>query len=281
MISTIEPKVFLNDKIAKKIFKNEKLGKKFSARIISDLIGADYEEVYNNIKLSSEEIAFSSLTINNTADSLYHDNATYFNIEINAHDIESKPKQLESYVYQLYLGQLHSYEDYNKIKKIVQINIDAYDFYGYNEFIYNIFLTEQKHHFIASDSIQIYHLNLDFLRQINYNDIEENQLMKDLYFLICGLEKLDLVIEKSDKLMKDVIDESKKIAGYEKMHLYLTDEQMIENDRKHYIEIGEEKKMHEMIVNFYNKGVDIDTIASASSLSVKDIKKIIGLNKER
>ena len=61
MISTIEPKVFLNDKIAKKIFKNEKLGKKFSARIISDLIGADYEEVYNNIKLSSEEIAFSSL----------------------------------------------------------------------------------------------------------------------------------------------------------------------------------------------------------------------------
>ena len=169
MISTIEPKVFLNDKIAKKIFKNEKLGKKISARIISDLIGADYEEVYNNIKLSSEEIAFSSLTINSTAYSLYHDNATYFNIEINAHDIESKPKQLESYVYQLYLGQLHSYEDYNKIKKIVQINIDAYDFYGYNEFIYNIFLTEQKHHFIASDSIQIYHLNLDFLRQINYN----------------------------------------------------------------------------------------------------------------
>ena len=281
MISTIEPKVFLNDKIAKKILKNEKLGKMFSARIISDLIGADYEEVYNNITLSSEEIAFSALTINSTADSIYYDDATYFNIEINAHDIESKPKQLESYVYQIYLGQLHSYEDYNKIKKIVQINIDAYDFYGYNEFIYNIFLTEQKHHFIASDSIQIYHLNLDFLRQINYNDIEENNLMKDLYFLICGSDKLEIVYERVDKLMKDVIDESKKIAGYEKMHLYLTDEQMIENDRKHYIEIGREENMHKMIINFYNNGVDIDTIASASGLPVKDIKKIIGLNKER
>ena len=42
------------------------------------------------------------------------------------------------------------------------------------------------------------------------------------------------VYERVDKLMKDVIDETKKIAGYEKMHLYLTDEQMIENDRKHY-----------------------------------------------
>lgn len=277
MISTIEPKVFLNDKIAKKILKNEKLGKMFSARIISDLIGADYEEVYNNITLSSEEIAFSALTINSTADSIYYDDATYFNIEINAHDIESKPKQLESYVYQIYLGQLHSYEDYNKIKKIVQINIDAYDFYGYNEFMYNIFLTEQKYHFIASDSIQIYHLNLDFLRQIDYNDnvIKENQLMKDLYFLICGNDKLDLVIEKSDRLMKDIIDESKKIAGYEKMHLYLTDEQMIENDRKHYIEIGKKENMHEMIIKMFDKNLDLNTIAEISNLSKKEIKKII------
>lgn len=44
-LTTTKPKVFLNDKIAKKILKNEKLGKQFSARIISDLIGADYEEV--------------------------------------------------------------------------------------------------------------------------------------------------------------------------------------------------------------------------------------------
>ena len=249
----------------------------FSARIISDLIGADYEEVYNNITLSSEEIAFSALTINSTADSIYHDDATYFNIEINAHDIESKPKQLESYVYQLYLSQLHSYEDYNKIKKIVQINIDAYDFYGYNEFMYNIFLTEQKYHFIASDSIQIYHLNLDFLRHIDYNDnvINENMLMKDLYFLICGSDKLDLVIEKSDRLMKDIIDESKKIAGFEKMHLYLTDEQMIENDRKHYIEIGKKEKIHEMIIEMFNNSIDINTIANITSLSTKEIKKII------
>ena len=277
MIITKEKDVFLNDKIVKKILKNKKLGKMFSARIISDLIDADYEEVYNNIMLSSEEIAFSALTVDSKADSIYYDNATYFNIEINAHDIESKPKQLESYVYQLYLGQLHSYEDYNKIKKIVQINIDTYDFYGYGDFIYNIFLTEQKHHFIASDSIQIYHLNLDFLRHIDYNDniFKENKLMKDLYFLVCGLDKLDLVYERVDRLMKDIIDESKKIAGFEKMNLYLTDEQMIENDRNHYMELGEEKKTKEMIINFYNKNVDINTISEASRLSIKEVKNII------
>ncbi len=276
-LTTTKPKVFLNDKIAKKILKNEKLGKQFSARIISDLIGADYEEVYNNITLSSEEIAFSSLTIDSTADSIYYNDATYFNIEINAHNIESKPKQLESYTYQLYLGQLHTHGDYNKLKKIVQINIDAYDLYGYNEFMYNIFLTEQKHHFIASDSIQIYHLNLDFLRQIDYNEIiqSDNKLMKDLYFLICGKDELNFVYERVDDLMKDIIDESKKIAGYEKMHLYLTDEEMIELDKKHYIKVGEQKKLHEMIIKLHNNGASMDLISKSSGLPIKEIKKII------
>ena len=272
MINT-KQKVFLNDKIAKKILKNQKLGKMFSARIISDLIGADYEEVYNNLTLSSEEIAFSALTINSTADAIYYDDATYFNIEINTKEIDSKPKQLESYTYQLYLGQLHTYEDYNKIKKIVQINIDAYDFYGYGDFIYNIFLTEQKYHFIASDSIQIYHINLDFLRHIDYNDsiIKENKLMKDLYFLICGNDKLDMVYERVDRLMKDIIDESKKIAGFEKMNLYLTDEEMIELDQKHYKELGR----NEMIINMYKKNYSLKEISEISNLPIKEIEKII------
>ena len=45
---------FFNEKIAKKILKNKKLGKQFSARIISDTLGVDYDEIYNSIQLSSE-----------------------------------------------------------------------------------------------------------------------------------------------------------------------------------------------------------------------------------
>ena len=95
--------------------------------------------------------------------------------------------------------------------------------------------------------------------------------MNDLYFLICGSDKLDLVIEKSDKLMKDIIDESKKIAGFQKMNLYLTDEQMIENDRNHYKELGR----NEMIARMFEKNIDINTIAEISNLSIKEVKKII------
>ena len=102
--------------------------------------------------------------------------------------------------------------------------------------------------------------------------------MKDLYFLICGSDKLELVYERVDRLMKDIIDESKKIAGYEKMHLYLTDEQMIELDKKHYIEIGREERTNEMITNMYKKNVDLSIISEVSNLSIKEIKKIINKN---
>ena len=176
--------VFLNDVIAKKIFKNEVLGKKLSARVISDVIGADYEDVYNNIKLSSEEIAFSALTVNSTADAIYYNDIAYFNIEVNYKNYKSKRYQLESYVYQLYLGQLHNYNDYNKIKKIMQISIDSYDYFGKDEFIYNVFLMEDKYKVKASDKIHIIHLNLAKLRKIDYTSIVNGKdNLKKIYIL--------------------------------------------------------------------------------------------------
>ena len=237
----------------------------------------NYDEVYNNIEKSSEEIAFSALTINSTADSIYYSDKMYFNIEFNFYNNDSKPKQLESYVYQLYLGQLNTYKDYNKIKPIVQISIDSYDYLKCNDFIYKVYLMDYKYHKIVSDMIQFIHINLDYLRNLDYNLVikEDNKLMSDLYFLICGNEELDNLYERVDKHMKDIIDESKKIAGIEKMNLYLTDEEMMELDKKHYIEVGEEKNRREMIINMNKKKIDIQTISDISNLSYDDIQKII------
>ena len=146
-------KVVLNEKVFKKTFKNKKLGKKYSARVISDYLGEDYEDVYNNLKIGGEELAFSALTVNSAADIIYYDDATYFNIELNFYNTPSKSKQIESYVYQLYLGQLHTHKNYNDIKKIVQISIDAYDYFGKNDFMYKVRLIEEKYHVPYNDKI--------------------------------------------------------------------------------------------------------------------------------
>ena len=269
--------VLLNEKVAKKLLKNDKLGKEFCARVISDVIGADYDEVVKNIKLSTEEIAFSTLTVNSTADAIYYDDKIYFNIELNFNNTDSKPNQLESYTYQLYLGQLHTYNDYNKIKKIIQISIDGYDFLGYNDFIYDIGLMDKKHHVLVSNNIRFVHINLAYLRKIDYNVIikEKNELMKDLYFLICeDNEKLDVIYE-GDKLMSKVIKEAKQIAGIEKMRLYLTDEEMIKNDNKHHFEEGVARKEKDVIRNMLNDNVSLEIISKYVNLPLDKVKQII------
>ena len=269
--------VLLNEKVAKKLLKNDKLGKEFCARVISDVIGADYDEVVKNIKLSTEEIAFSALTVNSTADAIYYDDKIYFNIELNFNNTDSKPNQLESYTYQLYLGQLHTYNDYNKIKKIIQISIDGYDFLGYNDFVYDIGLMDKKHHVLVSNNIRFVHINLAYLRKIDYNVIikEKNELMKDLYFLICeDNEKLDVIYE-GDKLMSKVIKEAKQIAGIEKMRLYLTDEEMIKNDNKHHFEEGVAQTKKNVIRNMLHEKFSLELISKCVNLPLDKVKQII------
>ena len=271
-------KVLLNENVFKRTLKNKKYGKCYFARIISDYLGESFDEVYSRIKLSSEELAFSALTVNSTADAIYYDDAMYFNIELNFYNTPSKSKQIESYVYQLYLGQLHTYKNYNDIKKIVQISIDSYDYFGKNDFMYKVKLIEEKYHLPYNDKIEMVHLNLDYLRKVDYNEIRKgkNKLMRDLYFLACNDEKILNEVYIKDNLMKEIVEETKKIAGIEKMDLSLTDEEMIKQDQ----EFIRKKSFEEGI----EKGVENEKIEIAKKMlkmnkTVDEIIELTGLTK--
>ena len=171
------------------------------------------------------------------------------------------------------------------MKKVVQISIDSFDFLGFGDFMYNAFLMDDLHHKKITDKLHIVHINIDYLRKMDYNNVvnSNNQLMKDLYFLICGSNQLDMVMEKSDSLMKKVIKEAKKIADINQMDLYLTDEEMRENDRKHDIEVatvkgikqGREENQRDMIIALYQNGASLDLICKSSGLSIEKVQQII------
>lgn len=174
MIEIKEKKYFLNERISKKLFKNERIGKKFAARVISNILHLDYDDVYNNITLTTDDISFSAKTLSSVADTIYQNDEIIIDIEINSYNSNRKRRQLESYIFQLHLGQLKNYKDYDNMKQIFQINIDNYDLLGENDFLYEIYLMDKKYHKIASNMIQIIHINLDYLRKIKYTEINEN-----------------------------------------------------------------------------------------------------------
>ena len=136
---------------------------------------------------------------------------------------------------------------------------------------------EEKHHILYNNLIQFIHLNIDYLRKIEYNEIinGNNKLMKDLYFLICDDEKrLDNLYER-DNLMKNIVDEAKKIAGIEKMDLYLTDEELMKQDEEFFREEGKKEYQQQIVYNLYNNGASLDLISKSTNLSIDKINKII------
>ena len=285
-------KIFLNEKVAKKLLKNKKYGKILSAKIISEVIGADYNEVYNSIKESSEEIAFSSLVVDSTVDSLYYNDQCYFNIEFNFYCGESKKRQIESYAYVLYLSQLHSYHNYHNIKKNIQISIDSFDLFHKNEFIYNVLLMEEKHKILYNNLINFVHINIDWLNKKGYDYVVKSgtKLMKMLYFLVCGDEKkLDIIYEK-DEIMKEIFSEAKKIAGLENMNLFLTEEEMKEQDQEYYYGLGKNEGLQEglkegiaqkekdVILNMLKENLPLETIIKCVGLPISEVEKIIKEN---
>ena len=140
-----------------------------------------------------------------------------------------------------------------------------------------------KYNQIVSDKLQIMHINLDYLRKMDYTEIvkENNKLMNDLYFLVCGYDNLDVVMKECDKIMKEIIDEAKQISGIQKMNLYLTDEQMLKNDQAYYKELGREENMREIIINMFNDKMPLDLIAKYTKLSLGKVKKIINEEQEK
>ena len=138
---------------------------------------------------------------------------------------------------------------------------------------------EEKYHVAYNDLIQIFHINLDYLKNKDYNEIvkENNELMKTLYFLVCNDDKvLDIVYERDD-LMKDLIKEAREKAGIKIVTAedwLLDDDELIEQVRNE----GKAEKQQEMIINFYNNNVSLDIISKSSGLSIDEIKKIISTN---
>ena len=289
MIETANPtntkNVLLNDIIAKKIFKNELLGKKITSRIISDLLNYHYDQILHNLKQSDNELAFSSLTVTNAADIVYYNIKNYYDIEINYRKYKNKPKVLCFYIYQLILGQVHNSNNYKKVKEVIQINIDAYDFYKQKQFIYVSYDADKKTHQRRNKDYITYHINLAYLRKNYYNMIisEKNKIAYDLFFLICNDNEKINEVYKGDIFMKKVISNAKQIAGNEKLDLFLSEEELIKMEAeesfnkgvKKGIAQGANEKEKSFITNMIKEKFSLETIAKCTGLTLDKVKNLV------
>ena len=222
----------LKDKVAKKLFTEKKVGLEYLRKIISLAIGIPMDMIDKDIKLIHPNIGVNKNIVNSEADVVLENDEFYVNLEINYYNNETSDIKNGLYLCHLLLRQVKKAKEYEALKKVYQINLNSYDALGKEEFIYHSKLYEKKYHIERSDFIEIIDINLEKLRQIDYNTLiksDDMTLEKALYLFVCDdIEKLNAIYE-GDRLMKKLMKENEDLLKNFDEMLYYDRDKMFMN----------------------------------------------------
>ena len=265
----------LKDKVAKKLFTEKKVGLEYLRKIISLAIGIPMDMIDKDIKLIHPNIGVNKNIVNSEADVVLENGEFYVNLEMNYYNNETSDIKNGLYLCHLLLRQVKKAKEYKTLKKVYQINLNSYDALGKEEFIYHSKLYEKKYHIERSDFIEIIDINLEKLRQIDYNTLiksEDMTLEKALYLFVCDdIEKLNAIYE-GDRLMKKLMKENEDLLKDFDEMLYYDRDKMFENAcyEKGY-EKGKKERNEELAKDMLIANEPIEKIVQFSKLSKEEI----------
>lgn len=268
-------KKFLRDEVSTIILTDYEL-RDYVVSIISKATGLDYDFVHNNLELDSNRVNNNINTKYSEVDAIYQNNNIYINIEVNTSKSILTEKKNFRYICNLILRQVPPSKK-DKFKNIYQININDYDIFNKNKFVYESIIMEKELHEKRSDFLTIIDINLEYLRKLDYNEIkkeEANSLEKLLYIFVCEDNKKREKLYSDDNLM-DKVNEKLENLTEEFGSLYYDKEQY----RKDVIyELGEtdgaKNKAKEIAKKMLSKGKSIEEIMEFTELSKEDIENL-------
>ena len=272
----------LKDKVAKKLFTERKVGLEYLRKIISLAIGIPMDMIDKDIKLIHPNICFNKNIVNSEADVVLENGEFYVNLEINYYNNETSDLKNGLYLCHLLLRQVKKAKEYEALKKVYQINLNSYDALGKEEFIYHSKLYEKKYHIERSDFIEIIDINLEKLRQIDYNTLiksDDMTLEKTLYLFVCDdIEKLNAIYE-GDKLMKKLMKENEDLLkNFDEMLYYDRDKMFLNACYEKGYDKGKQEARQERNIEIakemLNKGMKLKDIIDITGLTEKEIKEI-------
>ena len=280
----VEKFYLLNDKIVKKIFtSDEELGKKVILRILSDILKIPVKKLDDDFEIVYPEIGLNKYNINSEADLVYKNKKAYFSFEFNYNNYQSLLNKNFSYVCLLYVKDIKNKEDYSNIKEVYSINIDGFDYYGYDEFIYESEMRERKIGIPLGIKIKYYNINLAYLKKMGYNDIikEKDFIKRLMYMFVCNDEEfLDKLYEGDEmmnafrKKVNDVLENIDVLMYYDRDKLLR--EGSYDDGKEEGIEVGEKKKSLEIAKKMLEEKMDFKIISKLTGLPKEEIKTLQG-----
>ena len=273
----------LSDRIVKKLFTiGSKASEDFLYLIISKTIKVPIEDLKRDFKMMHPQIALNNKNINSEADLVFENDKIYISLEINYSDYKSLSKKNFSYVCCLYLRDLLPNSDYKNLKEVYSINIDGFDYFGQNKFIYESEMIEKNLLMPRNLGIHYIDINLEYLEKLGYNNITD-ELEKSLYIFVCNNKNILYELYEEGSFMREFLKEAEKLSSdldellyYDKKKL---DQEMVYNNGKEDgleegIEEGEKKKSLEIAKKMITRGDNLDDIEEITGLTKEEILKL-------
>lgn len=297
-MTTVNKPQLLYDKVAKKLFTNERVGKKLAARVIQKTLDLDIDadELANNLEFKHPGISPTLGIVDNESDILLESDESVWDIEINLSNGTRFERKNKAYICGLYLKQLPKSNDYRNLKKVIQINLDYFDYFQHDLFHYISYLTEVHTSEFETKDIEIHHINLAKLNKVDYNDIVNNKgtLSALLYFFVCNDQTLLEEVYEGDSFMKMLKEEAEKIVeGIDRLLYYDADElhrldredaikegreegreEGRQEGRQEGIEQGTSQAKHQIAKNLLAEGLDINVISKTTGLSLEELSNL-------
>ena len=278
--------VIINDKYIKKLLSDPDM-EEHVQKVISLVTEIALEKLTQGFKMLHPDIGVGKNTVDSEADLIYLYKDAYINMEMNM--VYSKISDTKNYIYtsQLFLRKISSSKDYENVLKVIQINFDNYDRFGKNLFIYQSVVMESRIHIERNKYLEIYDINLDYLRKVDYNNIKKDSLEYYLYFMIAKDTQKIKTLYEGDDLMEQVLGKVTSMMGaIDELLLY--DRKKVESSSYYQdgkkdgmkegfkvgVHEGKQQEKYTIAKNLLDLNVAVPIIMKSTGLSKKEIKEL-------
>ena len=256
---------------------------KFRADLTSRIIGIPKELILNTYQEKNTEYKIdNALEKGKVSDVLFGIDGYVINYEFNGRKWDGLIERNDAYLGKIKNDLLRKTESYNKLPKVIQININNFHCFLSEDNLIE-FKSRDKYGIIESDKWGKFYINLKLIREKYKRGLTLNKLEKEL--LILTLKKISEIekIAKGDEELMEVANELKNLT-YDINTIGLYDEEeerrRIENTKlitaeEKGIEQGASNEKKSIAKSMLAKKMDIPLISELTGLSKKQIARLM------
>lgn len=271
----MQKKKFLKDKVVN-IILTDKDFKDYILLLIHKVTNIPLATLQEDFELMSNRINLNVNPKYSYTDALYETRDYLLNIEVNTSKSQEVLNKNARYICWLILKKL-SPSDKDKLKRVIQINLNEFDFYGKKELVYHNSMLEEKHSYYRDRLVKIIDVNVELLKKLDYTKINKGSLEYLLYVFVCEDKIIRKKLYEGDEMMEKVankLDELMATFGvsynYDEFHKKVA----FEEGEMSGIKKGVKQGIMKTALNFLKSGLNPEFIAKNTGLSLAEVKKL-------